>query len=196
MEDSLDGVTQQQMGPEGPIQIARLWIEAIVEHRDLRQAWPLTHSRFRRELVAAWVSANRTHVDLVGRDHDDLERALAAPAPDEFLWAGFEETTLGEFAAYWSYLDLDSWGWISDPRPHGPDRELVYLVDMNDPAVKEVDGRHEVAEEGPVPATGLLMELIDRSEPDGVEIDLGGEKTNRWRVADLSGRVANLGFES
>lgn len=70
---SVDGVTQQQMGPEGPVQIARLWIEAIVEDQDPRKAWPFTHSRFRRELVAAWVKANSAHPDLVGRDQVDLE---------------------------------------------------------------------------------------------------------------------------
>jgi len=117
----------------------------------------------------------------------DLKHALAAPAPDDSLWIGFEQTTLGEFADYWSYLDLDSWGWISDPRLLGPDRELVYLVDMNDPVIKEVEGRHEVTETAAIPATGLIMELID--SPNGVEINLGGEKANRWRVADLNGRV-------
>lgn len=104
---------------------------------------------------------------------------------------GFEQTTLGEFADYWSYLDLRSWGWITDPRPYGPDRELVYLVDMNDPVVKEVGGRHEVVEEAPIPATGFVMELINSTEPDGVEIKLGGEAANRWRVADLTGRESN-----
>jgi hypothetical protein len=190
----MDDMTRNQMGPEGPVQIARLWIEAVVQDQDLRTAWPFTHPRFRRELVGAWVRANRRHADLLGRNHEDLERALAAPAPEDLLWPGFAQTTLGEFGVHWSYLDLDSWGWISDPRPHGPDRELVYLVDMDHPAVQQVEGRHEVADEAQVPATGLLMELIGTGEPDGVEIKLGGESENRWRVADLSSRATSPDF--
>jgi hypothetical protein len=179
----------QQMGPEGPVQIARLWIEAVVEDRDLGKAWPFTHPRFRTELAAAWVDANRAHPDLAKREHVELERVLAAPASDDFLWPGFEATTLGEFHDYWLFLDLGSWGWLSDPRPHGPDRELVYLVDLNGPAVKETDGRYEVTEDAEVLVTGFVMELMGDRDADGVDIFLGGEVQNRWRVIDLTRRA-------
>ncbi len=190
----MDDLTRFQMGPEGPVQIARIWIEAVVRDKDLRAAWPITHPQFREELVEAWVNANTRHVALAGRDLDDLRRALTSPAPEDPLWEGFEESTLGEFADYWSFLDLDSWGWMSDPRPHGPDSELVYLIDMDQLELNEADGHYEIPEDTHAPATGLLMKLLDKaSEYDGVEVSLGANEENRWRVADLSARATGGG---
>lgn len=188
-------MTRLQMGPEGPVQIARLWIEAVVRDQDLRVAWPLTHPKFREELTKAWVGANAQHGALAGRDLDDVWQGLASPAPEDELWEGFEETTLGEFNDYWSFLDLDSWGWMSDPRPHGPNAELVYLVDMDQLKLNEADGHYEVPEDTVAPATGLLMKLLDKSLEDGVEVSLGAGaiEENRWRVADLSVRATSGG---
>jgi len=190
----MDDVTRLQMGPEGPVQIARLWITAVVRERDLRTAWPLTHPDFREELVRAWVKANVRHVALVDRDLDALIQALSSPGPEDSLWEGFEETTLEEFNSYWSFLDLDSWGWMSDPRPHGPDAELVYLVDMDELEPDEVDGHYEVPEGSIAPATGLLMQLMAKpAGDDGVEVRLGMDGENLWRVANLSTRATDGG---
>ena len=56
--------------------------------------------------------------------------------------------------------------------------------------LNEADGHYEIPEDTYAPATGLLMTLLDKdSEYDGVEVSLGANGENRWRVADLSVRA-------
>jgi hypothetical protein len=137
---------------------------------DLRSAWPLTHPDLRREMAQAWVTANAKHPLLQGRDLSTLASALAEPEPREALWSSFADTQLREFREAWSNIDLDSWGWGTDPRPISPGRELALLFD--------VGGRYGIQEETTLrPGLGVAVELTD----DGwLVVELGTEYDDPW----------------
>jgi hypothetical protein len=181
-----DGIGQAQFSPEGPIQIAQMWFTAVLQEKNLGKAWPLTHPRYRQEIAESWVG-EAVHPAGQSKDPAGLAEVLAGPAPDDPIWPLFEEATLAIFAEHWSYLDMESWGWVSAANPHGPGTELVYMADLSHPGlVKKGDG-WEVAEGAEFEVTGLLMELLE--EDDGVQLLITDNIENRWRVADTSSRV-------
>lgn len=106
------------------------------------------------EMTQAWVTANVKHPLLRGRDADDLASVLAEPQPTDPLWRGFADTQLRECRNTWSNIDLDSWGWGTDPRPVSPGRELAVLFD--------VGGRYGTLNETTeLPALGVVLELTN-----------------------------------
>jgi hypothetical protein len=134
--------------------MASRWMGEVLREGDLRSAWPLTHPTLRFRMSDAWVKANITHPLVRSREPNDLAAALAESAPMEDLWSGFAETQIAEFRSRWSDIDLDSWGWGTDPRAISPGRELAVLFD--------VGGEYGVMEaDTPLPGLGLVMELTD-----------------------------------
>jgi hypothetical protein len=165
---------------DGPYLIARAYAEAI-DDGDFKRAFQLMLPELRRKLTRAWVDANRRHPALAGRDPDELTEALSALNPTDPLWPDFAEVTLREMRDHYPFVgEFDNWGWGSDPRPVGPDRELAVLF--------RTEGRGGVLAtvDTPLPGVGFLMEhgaveaehaMIDT--PDGEQVE------SRWRVADI-----------
>ena len=126
----------------------------MLRDRDLRAAWRLTHPDLRRQLVSAWVEANKNHPHLRPRDYAELTVRLAEVDSSDPLWDGYAMTQLREFGERWSHIDLKTWGWGTDPRPLAPDRELAILVD--------VEGEYGVLErDAALPGLGFVMQLTE-----------------------------------
>jgi hypothetical protein len=185
-----DDISRPQFEPSGPIAIASGWLNAILEEDKLERAWALTHPAFRRKAVRAWIAANRGHVLVMTRDLADLEEALVKVAFDDPLWDAYAETQLREFREAWQDIDMSRRGWAGDPRPIGPNRELVLLVDIDDPNIVDKDDRHIVEEEALIRALGIVLEHVDEDDLDpGITIAFdnaeGDRIENHWRVVDL-----------
>lgn len=124
-------------GPEGPVAVAQSFFEALYRARSLRAAYGVMTSELRRDRTDAWVELNAAHPELAMLDREALAERLAEPEPDDPLWPAFEASSLQDFAAAYSFIDLDSYGYASRPRPIGVDQEVVLLVmgDRNTPRV-------------------------------------------------------------
>jgi hypothetical protein len=168
-----------QWNPEGPYAVAHQYVRAI-EDGDFLQAFYFMRPELRRELAEAWVTANGKHPALRQRDLDAVVEALARPDTDEPLWEAFAGVTLDEIRANHTFLeDFDKWGWGSDPRPLGPDRELVILVRT------EGRGGVIVTEDTELPGHGFVMQHGE-IEREQALIEVEGERVeNRWRVAEF-----------
>lgn len=115
-------------GANGPVVIARQFIESALHDEDLDTIWPITDQSLRRALVGAWADANDAHPLLEGFDREELVEALSVDEPDHELWEGFADTQLCECRGVWAHVELDKWGFASRPRPIDIDVELVLLI--------------------------------------------------------------------
>ena len=118
-------------GPEGPVAVAQRFFEALYRAQSLRAAYEFMTPELRRDRTDAWVELNAAHPELAVLDCEALAERLAEPEPDDPLWPGFETSSLQDFVAAYSFVDLDSYGYASRPRPIGVDQELVLLVRGN-----------------------------------------------------------------
>ena len=70
----------------------------------------------------------------------------------------------------------------------GPNREVVYLVNTEDPKLIDKGDRYDVVgredEEVRIRGQGLILELSAPGDTEGVQI-IAGETENFWRVADF-----------
>jgi hypothetical protein len=124
-------------GPDGPVTVAQRFFEALYRTRSLRAAYKVMTPELRRDRTDAWVELNAARPELAKLDPEALAVRLAEPEPEDPLWPAFEASSLQDFAAAYSFIDPDSYGYASRPRPIGVDQELVLLVkgDRNAPRV-------------------------------------------------------------
>jgi hypothetical protein len=123
-------------GPGGPVAVAQRFFEALYRAQSLRAAYKVMTPELRRDRTDAWVELNAAHPDLAKLDREALAERLSEPEPDDPLWPAFEASSLQDFAAGYSFIDPNSYGYASRPRPIGVDQELVLLVkDRNAPRV-------------------------------------------------------------
>lgn len=122
-------------GPDGPVAVAQRFFEALYRDRNLRAAYKVMTPELRRDRTDAWVELNSAHPELAMLDREALAERLAEPEPNDPLWPAFEASSLQDFVAAYSSIDLDAYGYASRPRPIGVDQELVLLVkgDPNTP---------------------------------------------------------------
>jgi hypothetical protein len=122
-----------QYEPGGPAAAACDWLDAIFVKKDAAAAWPQIAPEFRRAIAHAFVSANKAILEHAGFNVTEVEAGLAdAEAPARHrLWTDFAPSVLSNFeqTALGGYQP-DGWGIGSDPRPIGPDRELLALMRM------------------------------------------------------------------
>jgi hypothetical protein len=126
-------------GPEGPVVVAQRFFESLYRDRDLAAAYEVMTPELRGERTDEWVEGNAAHPALAALDHREVAESLADARSDHALWPAFEESSIQSFAETYSFVDLDSYGYASRPRPIGVDHELVLLLeaDRNDPRIFE-----------------------------------------------------------
>jgi hypothetical protein len=122
-------VWQHVFGSESPIQAAFAFVSKLVGASDVAGAWELTDANFRLCAARQWLWHWRVLLRLQGVDLDEAAAELAEPNTDYPLWAPFEQAQLASVAEFWSWVRVDHLGALSDPRPIGPDLEVVIFVD-------------------------------------------------------------------
>lgn len=104
---------------DGAVDTARAWVRAVMDDRDLKAAWPLTHHDLRKVLVQHWILSQ--HVDVVGpaEEWEALAEALAADPPEHPLWPRFATERVRRWREFWPGFSAVTWGVKSrtDPRP-------------------------------------------------------------------------------
>lgn len=115
-------------GPDGPVVVAQRFFEALYRDRSLRAAYEVMTPELRRDRTDAWVELNAAHPTLATIDREELAARLAEIGSDHPLWPAFEDSSLQDFSEAYSFVDLDSYGYASRPRPIGVDQEVVLLV--------------------------------------------------------------------
>lgn len=150
----------EQFRPDGPIPSAGAWLARVLDDADLRGAWLITAPEFRRAMVEGWLDANADHPLVAAHEPDTALAELTEDCPAHPLWDGFEATQLRHFAILWADVDLETWGWGSDPRPFGPGEEVVILFECDDESFT-------VEEDTPMRGIALVMRHAPGQAPVG-----------------------------
>ena len=104
---------------DGAVDLARAWVRAVMDDRDLGSAWPLTDPPFRKVLAQHWILS--APPDVVGppEQWEALADALAACPSGHPLWDRFAGERLARWREFWPGFSAVTWGVKarSDPRP-------------------------------------------------------------------------------
>jgi hypothetical protein len=158
---------EAQLGPGGPVQAVKNWLDDIIKRRDVRSAWQNTDPDYRLALTQAIIFLNDQHPLLSGYDGEELAVALAEEQPTHELWDSFANLLAEEFLNDLSEIRFDKLT-AATARPIAPSYELVMFP-------------REHGEGGEPPemlAHGILVHL----------------REGRWLVAGLSERRAVPGW--
>lgn len=110
-------------GPDGPVQAVRDWLETMIRG-DFAAGWARIDGPYRRQIIAAWVHAYYDFMTNVGPP-DELIDDMAADEAAHPLWEPFARTQIkGWRKSEWR----PDWAAASQPRPVGPDLEVVVFV--------------------------------------------------------------------
>jgi hypothetical protein len=154
-----------------PQAVASFFMQAVLGSGDLRAAWAVTDEPLRRRFAVGWVTPNALHPAIARVGVERAVEELVAIDPTHFLWWHFAQDTVDRLRGTFAHVDLDTWGWTSDPRPVTIDSEIVLLVNA--------DNAHEL-DSGDLACPGV--EFTMRHGEDG------------WWIADVAvaGHPADL----
>ena len=144
------------------------WVEAVMDRRDLRAAWPLTDPELRLVLAQHWILSHaEAGADFIGPQAgwDMLAQGLAAEPPSHPLWDRFAKERLRRWREYWGTFRASTWKAGERTDTVRPGVEVVTFAEPRLPAL----------ETRPAPPAALRRLAVRRSG-DG------------WLVAGLDGR--------
>jgi hypothetical protein len=114
-----------------PAAAVSAWVEAVMDHGDLRTGWELTDPPLRLVLAQHWVLSRQDDDEVAREDRDDLAQALAAVPPHHPLWDRFAATRIRRWRQYWGSLSTRSWDVTDDVEPLSDDLVVVTLVERH-----------------------------------------------------------------
>ena len=97
---------------EDPASVAFSWVEAVMDRKDLRRAWPLMERNLRLVLAQHWVLSHaEMQSDVIGprAGWDMMAQGLAADPSDHPLWDQFAEERLSRWREYWGNFITRTW---------------------------------------------------------------------------------------
>ncbi len=129
-----DDRTVESLAPaDAPAAVARAWVEAVMDERDLRRGWALMDPSLRLVLVQHWIWSHQGE-ELVGPPEgwDALAGALAACPSDHPLWERFARERLRRWREFWAGFSLRTWELLEDePEVIGEDLVVVTFVERS-----------------------------------------------------------------
>jgi hypothetical protein len=132
-------VVDLMLTPEGPHAWARLWVECMLDNRDLPNAWLITTEGFRRLLTRAYVvDALKLHELFPAYIVDQVIEGLVAGRLSPY-WEGLCEMVPIAVASSLDGLHSDL-SVSTKPRPVAPGLELVVFVDTGGESISLPDG--------------------------------------------------------
>jgi hypothetical protein len=117
--------------PGSPGAVARAWVEAVMDQRDLAAAWPLTDADLRLVLVQQWVLANVGDAAVAAEDRDTLARQLASCPPRHPLWERFASYRVRRWRRFWINFSIRTWDVEDETQPLGDDLEVVTFLEKH-----------------------------------------------------------------
>ncbi len=126
-----------------PQAAAAAWVDAVVDRRDLAEAWTATDPLLRLVLAQDWVW-NHRHDPAVGHDNDwdAIARGLAASPPNHPLWPRFEDEMVGLWQRTWKGFGSHTWNVVEEPEVLDLDLEIVTFVDREAAIARRFAMRH------------------------------------------------------
>lgn len=122
MGDDVDGpgtAGGPEAGDDGAVALAKAWVSAVMDERDMQKVWALTEPDYRKVLAQHWIMSK--HPDVVGPPElwEALADGLAAYPSGSRLWAQFARERLQRWREFWTGFSAVTWGvrGRSDPRP-------------------------------------------------------------------------------
>jgi hypothetical protein len=114
-------------GPGSAFEAARAWLTAVIVDEDLAAAWTLTDPALRFCLAQAWLWEHRDEPTLAHASLELVAQALQRGGAG-LWWESFAADQVAACRESWGIVSLDSWGFLSRPRPIAPDLELLLLA--------------------------------------------------------------------
>ncbi|MDP9389743.1 MAG: hypothetical protein M3Q48_17960 [Actinomycetota bacterium] len=111
-------------------EVARSWVRAVMDERDLARAWPLTDPDLRLVLVQHWILSHEGD-DVVGPPEgwDALAEGLAACPPQHPAWDRFAQERLRRWREFWTGFSAVTWGLRHVRASNRPDVWVVTFVE-------------------------------------------------------------------
>lgn len=104
---------------DGAVAVAKAWVGAVMDDRDLARAWAITEPDYRKVLAQHWIISK--HADVVGPPDqwEAIADGLAACPSAHRLWERFAADRLTRWREFWTGFSAVTWGVRSrtDPRP-------------------------------------------------------------------------------
>lgn len=147
--------------------VAVAWVDAVMDRKELREAWPLMERDLRLVLAQHWILSHaEVGSGFIGPQAgwDMLAQGLAADPSTHPLWDRFAKERLLRWRGFWGTFSARTWK-IRSTENAGADLEVVTFAEPRLPALE--------AKPGPPP---VLRRLALRRS--------GGT----WLVAGLDGR--------
>lgn len=147
------------------------WVDAVMDRKDLRAAWPLMEGNLRLVLAQHWVLSHaEAGSDLIGPQAgwDMLAQGLAADPSSHPLWDRFAKERLLRWREYWGDFSARTWK-VRDTEQVGPGLEVVTFAEPRLSALE--------AKPGPPPVFRRLA--VRRTEEKGLVAGLDGRRIFR-----------------
>lgn len=122
--------------------VAVAWVEAVMDRRDLRQAWPLMEPNLRLVLAQHWILSHaEAGSEVVGPQAgwDMLAQGLAAEPSTHPMWDRFAKERLLRWREYWGKFSARTWK-VREAERLGPDLEIVTFAEPRLPALETKPG--------------------------------------------------------
>ena len=104
---------------DGAVGVARAWVSAVMDERDMAKAWHLTERDYRKVLAQHWILSKSADVVGPPEQWESLADGLAADPSASRLWSEFARDRVNRWREFWTGFSAVTWGvrGRSDPRP-------------------------------------------------------------------------------
>lgn len=117
--------------PDSSRAVARAWVGAVMDRRDLLEAWPLTDPSLRLVLVQQWVLSSTTDPEVTREDRETLARELAECPPRHPLWDRFASYRVRRWRRFWPNFSLRTFDVAEEVDALGADLEVVTFLEKH-----------------------------------------------------------------
>lgn len=127
---------------DDPAAVAVAWVEAAMDHKDLRAAWPLMERDLRLVLAQHWVLSHaEMQSDIIGPQAgwDMLAQGLAVDPSNHPLWDRFAKERLLRWRQYWGKFSARTWK-VRETEMLGTDAAIVTFTEPRLPALETKPG--------------------------------------------------------
>ncbi|HVE45411.1 MAG TPA: hypothetical protein VNA57_01505 [Acidimicrobiales bacterium] len=138
--------SEAEAAPDDAVAVAVAWVDAVMDRKDLRAAWPLMERDLRLVLAQHWVLSHaEIGSELIGPQPgwDMLAQGLAADPSSHPLWDRFAKERLLRWREYWGKFSTRTWKVRRTESPV-PDVAIVTFAEPRLPALETKPGPPEV----------------------------------------------------
>lgn len=125
-----------------PATVAVAWVDAVMDRKDLRAAWPLMERYLRLVLAQHWILSHaELESDFIGPQAgwDMMAQGLAADPSTHPLWDRFAKERLLRWREYWGTFSSRTWK-VRETEMFRADAAIVTFTEPRLPALEAKPG--------------------------------------------------------